>query len=237
MSAVKIEYARGSFTSCQCMRSWWAVFEAVLVLKKIPVPWVAKGSYVPFDSKSGATHMGGGVADLSGLTKAQFEALDDVIEWLGGAGYLRLPIDGFVMHEHFILIGCEHASDSAKRQVTSWKERRNALRSNLPDRDTTRPTPSRDWEEGVLLGRAWIQRQKEDEMLKDQNILDPYDHEGTKPADRVLSDAARYAFSGFGAAKQGRENSAQAVAEVKALRSEVAALTGMVTKLLARSAL
>lgn len=155
ISPVKIVNGDGRtiFVSCTCMQIWWPLVTKMaqkrgIVLTQIDV---SQGSYNTSVSASADTHSGGGVLDLRQYSMS----LDDLLEEAGAASFVRLPADGFTYHTHMILIGCPHLPDSAKRQVEQWKAGRNALRSNLPDRDTTRPTTIRTWQQGVV----WMQTQ------------------------------------------------------------------------------
>lgn len=166
MAGVTIMASRGSFTSCTCWRSVWPLLEALCEAYGITVPRVSQSSYQPVTSFSASTHVGGGVIDLTNPTRA----LDDLLEELGCASYIRTEADGFAPHIHAILTGCAHLHSSAQRQVQSWLDGRNGLVSNLPDRDTTRPANLRNWQEGVVWARRELQRIEDNMPLSDADV-------------------------------------------------------------------
>lgn len=141
-----------TFRGCDCLAQWWPLLNQIakrrgIIRQQVDV---TQGAYNRSVSASAATHAGGGVLDL-----AQYgQALDDLLELAGAASYVRTAADGFSPHIHMILIGCPHLDPSAAAQVTSWRNGRNALRGNLRDRDTTRPSPIRSWREGLAWMRA-----------------------------------------------------------------------------------
>jgi len=168
------------FTSCTCMAKWWPMFKRMLAHRGLPIPRVSQGSYSTSVSASASTHAGGGVIDMATTS----QATDDLAETMGAASYIRTAADGFTPHTHLILTGCPHLHRSAQRQVASWMDMRNALVSNRPDRDTTRPPSWRTYAEGV----EWARRQltvttspEEDEMTTEQ-----MDQLADKVAARVL---------------------------------------------------
>ena len=182
MAGVTITYERGSghgtYVSCTCAKARQPFLEAMCKALGIRLPWCAQGAYRPFSENSGPTHMGGGVHDwviaAYGLTRAQlltlYGKLDTLLEEMGSAAYLRLEADGFVIHIHEVMTGCPHLDPSAQRQVASWLDDRNALRSNLPDRDTTRPANLRNWQEGVVWARRELQRIEDNMPLSDADV-------------------------------------------------------------------
>ena len=142
-----------TFKGCSCIKASWGTITRLAVAKGLikQLIRVTQGSYNSSVSASASTHKGGGVLDV-GVTG---RALDTLLEECGIAAYERTEADGFTPHSHILWIGCPHLDPSAAAQVTSWKNKRNGLRSNSLDRDTTRPTPIRDWKQGL----AWATQQ------------------------------------------------------------------------------
>lgn len=92
---------------------------------------IVQGSYNRGVGASAGTHDGGGVVDL-----AAFEADRKVrvLREVGFAAWRRRPSQGpWNEHVHAVLIGNERAADSAKRQVTAYRNGRNGLANNGPD--------------------------------------------------------------------------------------------------------
>ena len=141
------------FKGCSCIQQSWLTITRLAVAKGLIKRQirVTQGSYNTSVSASASTHKGGGVLDV-GVTG---RALDTLLEECGIAAYERTEADGFTPHSHILWIGCPHLDPSAAKQVTSWKNKRNGLRSNALDRDTTRPSPIRDWKQGL----AWAKEQ------------------------------------------------------------------------------
>ena len=197
-----------SFRGCACIRDSWPTITALaiqrgLIKRNIRV---TQGCYSGgLVAKSGATHNGGGVLDIEALGRA----MDDLLEECGIAAYERDKRDNMVPHSHIIWIGCPHLDASAARQVTSWRNRRNALASNLPDRDKTRPNPIRTWSQGL----AWAKAQLEDEMTPEQEkrIIDavksqnPWAATFGKSNDTAGSRLARVLTASEAAAAQTRD--------------------------------
>lgn len=96
---------------------------------------LTKGSYLPADSASGATHAGGGAADLSvrSLTRTQRKQAVLQLRRVGFAAWFRTAPPFEAEHIHAIAIGDDDLSDHAKRQVKSYKRGNNGLNGDGPD--------------------------------------------------------------------------------------------------------
>lgn len=95
---------------------------------------ITQGSYNTSVSASGGTHSGGGALDVWHSlvnTHAKLRAWRTA----GIAMSERLSWEGpWSPHGHGIVIGCPHASWAAQNQVTAYRNGRNGLRNNGPDR-------------------------------------------------------------------------------------------------------
>lgn len=216
MTARTITTPTQTFTSCDCVAQTWPILVDLLILLGRPEPRVSQGSYRLPSRKSGRTHVGGGVLDLDTIAAW----LDDLLELMGWASYIRTAADRFTPHTHAVLIGCPHLDPQAAAQVADWYARRNGLASHLADRDTTRPTTPRNWE----AGRAWAlteinRRQDTADMQLTDLIQNPYTLKGEIPVSRALRDAPRYA-------NKARSEARAARAEAQATRAAVTALAG-----------
>ena len=149
------------FKACACIRDSWPTINKLARLKGYIRQQidVTQGSYSTSVNASALTHAGGGVLDVM-VTGAK---LDTLLEECGIAAYERTEADGFSPHSHILWIGCPHLHDQAAAQVTSWRNLRNGLRSNTLDRDKTRPSPIRNWEQGLAWATAQL-AQLEDDM-------------------------------------------------------------------------
>lgn len=157
-----------TFRGCSCIRDSWPYITRLAVLKKITTRQigVTQGAYSTSVSKSALTHAGGGVLDMALVS----QSFDDLMENCGVANYVRTPADGFSYHSHGIWIGCPHLHAQAQAQVTDWLNRKNALASHAADRDQTRPSPVRNWQQGLAWAKAEIQRIEDDMPLTDTDI-------------------------------------------------------------------
>lgn len=99
---------------------------------------VIKGHTATSSSVSGPTHNGTDVCDLP---PTDVDRKMRVIKENGGYPYHRLPADGFVEHIHMMLPGGAGMDPMARRQCTSYENKRNGLANNGPDRNPWRPTP------------------------------------------------------------------------------------------------
>lgn len=102
---------------------------------------VVQGSYSG-SSKSGGTHLGEGVVDIS--VNGWSDRLADLcVLWLrkvGFAAWLRTTAQGFDPHIHAVRKDATRASWEAKAQVIAYDKGRSGLMSNQPD-DGPRVTP------------------------------------------------------------------------------------------------
>jgi hypothetical protein len=117
---------------------------------------ITQGSYSKSVEQSAGTHDGGGVVDL-----APFEADRKVRELrkIGFAAWRRLPSEGdWPEHVHAVLIGNKKLSPAALHQVTAYRNGRNGLKSNLPDRHW-RPNPIPTFRWPITVTRATQARQ------------------------------------------------------------------------------
>ena len=140
-------------TVCSCMNAslpWitkWLVHKGII---KQQLDFT-QGAYNTSVAKSARTHWGGGVGDIRPIGDAGDTALEEV----GVISYQRDSRDGMSPHHHILWNGCPHMHAQAAAQVVDWKQMRNGLANDGPDRDRTRPNPIRTWQQGV----AWIQTQ------------------------------------------------------------------------------
>lgn len=107
---------------------------------------LAQGSYNRGGvSASAGTHDGGGVVDIRttgvGLDPQETKDLNRALRDAGFASWIRDSRDGMPPHIHAIAIADKEMSASASRQVVSFDQGRNGLRSNAKDRNTYRPDP------------------------------------------------------------------------------------------------
>ena len=155
MASVTITQPSGAqFKGCSCIQASWPTITKLAAAKGLITQQirVTQGSYNTSVSASASTHSGGGVLDVAVTGRA----LDTLLEECGIAAYERTEADGFTPHSHIIWIDCPHLHQSAKNQVISWKNKRNALRSNALDRDTTRPSTIRSWEQGLVWAKQQL---------------------------------------------------------------------------------
>lgn len=159
---------KAQFKACSCIQTSWATITKLAVAKGLIKQQidVTQGSYNTSVSASASTHKGGGVLDV----RVTGRALDTLLEECGIAAYERTKADGFTPHSHIIWIGCPHLDPSAASQVTSWKNKRNGLRSNALDRDTTRPSPIRDWKQGLVWAKEQLAILEDDMPLTTSEI-------------------------------------------------------------------
>jgi len=107
---------------------------------------LAQGSYNKGGvSASAGTHDGGGVVDIRttgvGLDPQETKDLNKALKDAGFAAWIRDSRDGMSPHIHAIAIADKQMAASASRQVVSFDQGRNGLRSNAKDRNTYRPDP------------------------------------------------------------------------------------------------
>lgn len=106
---------------------------------------LAKGSYQRASATSGTTHNGGGAVDVRtkgvGLSDREIIVLNRSLRDAGFASWIRDGRDGFDPHIHALACSDAQLSASAKRQVVSFDQGRNALTNNLKDRNPYRPKP------------------------------------------------------------------------------------------------
>lgn len=154
------------FKACACIRDSWPTINKLARLKGYIRQQidVTQGGYSTSVNASALTHAGGGVLDTM-VTGAQLDAL---LEECGIAAYERTEADGFKPHSHILWIGCPHLHAQAAAQVTSWRNLRNGLRSNTLDRDKTRPSPIRNWEQGLAWATAQLAQLEDDIMTPEQ---------------------------------------------------------------------
>lgn len=89
-------------------------------------------------SASAGTHDGGGVVDIPDTSTALLIALKKA----GFAAWIRTPNEGFAYHIHACAIGDREMASSAKNQITSFFNGRNALVSNARDSHPDRYYPA-----------------------------------------------------------------------------------------------
>src|SRR5262245_48529268 len=100
-----------------------------------PVP-LSQGSYSTSVGQSAGTHDGGGALDVRvrDMTGSQKDSVVWALRRIGFAAWHRLPSQGdWPEHIHAIAIGDKELSDSAKAQVTAYKNGRNGLANNGAD--------------------------------------------------------------------------------------------------------
>lgn len=97
---------------------------------------------------SAGTHDGGGVLDYSvdGLGATSIQNVTAALRRVGFAAWLRTPADGFAPHIHAVAIGCTDLAPSAARQVTAYRNGRNGLSNNAPDRQAGLNVQPTTWE-------------------------------------------------------------------------------------------
>lgn len=114
----------------------------------------AQGSYSN-GSKSAGTHSGGGAVDIRVVNMNAKERIETVRDGrtVGMAIYYRTIAynrDGSLLwgpHIHGVSIGCPDASPSAKAQMVSYKNGRNALASNAKDPHAALGIKPTTWEQ------------------------------------------------------------------------------------------
>ena len=125
----------------------WAEKHYLAVAPKKRTPWrIGQGSYSA-GSLSAGTHSLGGAVDImfAGLTKKQQRA---TVKWLRRAGFAAWSRVGGAWspgneHAHAILPSRTNSSQ-AKAQVVAYRNGRDGLASNKPDREW-RPKRPRRW--------------------------------------------------------------------------------------------
>ena len=125
----------------------WAEKHYLAVAPKKRTPWrIGQGSYSA-GTLSAGTHSGGGAVDImfAGLTKKQQRA---TVKWLRRAGFAAWSRVGGAWspgneHAHAILPSRTNSSQ-AKAQVMAYRDGRDGLVSNKPDREW-RPKRKRRW--------------------------------------------------------------------------------------------
>lgn len=101
--------------------------------------YLSQGSYNAGGvAASAGTHDGGGVIDIASSSKSLLIALKKA----GFAAWIRTPAEGFSYHIHACAIGDREMAASAKNQVTSFFNGRNALVSNARDTNPDRYYPA-----------------------------------------------------------------------------------------------
>lgn len=145
---------------CPCLRAVIPVAEANLrAIGALPPGGtirglITQGSYNTSVSASGGTHSGGGALDV---VYSLVNSDRKLAAWrnAGIAMWARRRWEGpWSDHGHGIVIGCVHASASAKRQVTSYRNGRNGLRSNGPD--TGPRVPIISWQIAALPAKPGL---------------------------------------------------------------------------------
>lgn len=155
MSKVWIDNPGGSgFFGCECIKALWPEITKEAIRRGIVKRCidVSQGSYNQTVKASAKTHWYGGVLDL----RQYSQALDDLLEEYGIAGYVRTVDDGFSPHIHMLVIGCPHLHWQAANQVTAWRNGRNGLANNRADRDRTRPSIIRTWAQALEWQRKRV---------------------------------------------------------------------------------
>lgn len=124
---------------------------------------ISQGSFRPYTSYSGSSHMGGGAVDLWCYSRPPLEVVR-VGRNTGFACWWRTPSQGnWPHHIHGILIGDHSASATAKWQVEQYKMGYNGLNGYQKDWQTYRPDPIREfnyaaWEDDVPLTKDEIDK-------------------------------------------------------------------------------
>jgi hypothetical protein len=122
-----------------------------------------QGSFRPYTSYSGSSHMGGGAADVW-FSGRDANLATKVGRDVGFACWWRHPWQGpWDDHIHGILIGDESASNTAKWQVQQYKWGYNGLSGGGYDPQQYRPNPIKEfdyrkWEVDVPLTKDEIQK-------------------------------------------------------------------------------
>lgn len=109
-----------------------------------------QGSFSSAIGASAGTHSGPGAFDASvrGLTRSQIDKLTGALRRVGFAAWYRSPADGFsAPHIHGIANGMPGLPGVAYRQTVSYKNKRNGLANNGPDRQAYLGVPYRTWAE------------------------------------------------------------------------------------------
>lgn len=119
-----------------------------------------QGSYNTSIGASAGTHSGPGAFDASvrGLTRTQQDRLTSALRKVGFASWLRLPADGLSPHIHGIANGMSGLPGVAYRQTVSYKNKRNGLANNGPDRQAYLGVPYRTWADYKRLKAAAVSR-------------------------------------------------------------------------------
>ncbi|MGO5554479.1 hypothetical protein, partial [Segatella copri] len=123
-------------TVCSCIIDTAPLIEAELrkigAIKRDLSGLITQGAYSTSVSASAGTHAGGGVIDVRySLTDTDAKRR----AWAAGAAiaFPRTRILGlWPSHGHVVWRGCPHLAASAARQVTSYLDGRNGLKSNAP---------------------------------------------------------------------------------------------------------
>lgn len=101
--------------------------------------YLSQGSYNAGGvSASAGTHDGGGAVDIASSSTNLLIALKRA----GFAAWIRTPAEGFAYHIHALAIGDRELAASAKNQITSFFNGRNALVSNARDTHPDRYYPA-----------------------------------------------------------------------------------------------
>lgn len=101
-----------------------------------PLIQPTQGSYSTSVKVSANTHAGGGAVDLRvhGWSGSTITDVVRIMRTVGFAAWHRTPAEGdWPHHIHGIAIGCEDLGENAKKQVASYKNGRNGLKSNKAD--------------------------------------------------------------------------------------------------------
>jgi hypothetical protein len=111
------------------------ILEAARLAGVSHLVYVIQGSR-SYGSLSGNTHGGDGAEDLRirNMTAAQAARFELNLRRVGQAAWIRNHLDGFDPHIHGIRSDCTTASAAAKRQVVAYRNGRNGLANNGPDR-------------------------------------------------------------------------------------------------------
>lgn len=216
---------------CSCMNESLPWITKWLIRKGIIKQQLdfTQGAYNRSVAASARTHWGGGVGDILPIGDAGDTALEEV----GVISYQRDSRDGMSPHHHILWNGCPHMHAQAAAQVVDWKQMRNGLANDGPDRDRSRPNPIRTWQQGV----AWIKTQLnegDDEMLAEEKAMLKAIHEavnGRPGIERAGESAARQTLQ-FPVWRGGKPVTfIQEVADIKtlvlALQTQVSGLTAV----------
>lgn len=141
------------FPACECLAEWLPWVEKLLLHRRIIERNIDIFQLIGGAAASAGTHSKGGAFDVA---QSSWGALEVYRAAGADASWRRTPQQGFTLHAHGVLRGCEH-NTPARYQITAVDAGYNGLGTGGRGGrdDGPRPLSKRTWQQGI----EWIKAQ------------------------------------------------------------------------------